>query len=330
MPNDKSIMKLCVIMAAFTSLFVISIAILISNNIYFGNTNLAYGHTNQMNSNITNLKIQNIPEKKIHVGDIDIAYEIFGRGDPILFIAGATMTIYNWPPSIINQLSLNHMVIVFDNRGVGNTTCGTKPFSIQQFAIDTNGLLDALKIQKADVLGFSLGSLIAQELTVTHPEKVNRLVLYSSTCGGEDSIPPSPPVLKSYIGVIRNTTDTAKRLVSTLFPQGWIKANPNYFASILLSKEKAPETTIKLQLSAFTKWGTPPLNGSCDQLGILSKPILIIVGTKDMAIPPANSLIIAAKIPGSWLVQIRGGGHGLMHQYPEQFSNILNTFLEIA
>jgi pimeloyl-ACP methyl ester carboxylesterase len=134
--------------------------------------------------------------------------------------------MYNWPPSIINQLSLNHTVIIFDNRGVGNTTSGTKPFSIQQFANDTN------------VLGFSLGSLIAQELTVTHPEKVNRLVLYSSTCGGKDSIPPSPPVLKSYVGVMRNTTDAAKRLVSTLFPQGWIKANPNYFASILLSKEK--------------------------------------------------------------------------------------------
>ncbi|MGA9152211.1 MAG: hypothetical protein WBZ36_16675 [Candidatus Nitrosopolaris sp.] len=81
MSNDKSIMKLCVIMPAFTSLFVISIAILISNNIYFGNTNPAYGHTNQMNSNITNLKIQDIPEKKIHVGDIDIAYKMWTRID---------------------------------------------------------------------------------------------------------------------------------------------------------------------------------------------------------------------------------------------------------
>lgn len=122
-------------MPAFTSLFVTSTAILINNNIYFGNTNIVYGHANQMNSNITDLKFQNIPEKKIHVGDIDIAYKIFGRGDPILFIAGATMTIYNWPQTIINQLSLNHTVIVFDNRGVGNTTSGTKPFSIQQFAM---------------------------------------------------------------------------------------------------------------------------------------------------------------------------------------------------
>ena len=84
----------------------------------------------------------------------------------------------------MNQLALNHTVIIFDNRGVGNTTSGTKSFSIQQFTNDTNGLLDALKIPKADVLGFSLGSLIAQELTITHPEKVNKLVLYGSSCGG--------------------------------------------------------------------------------------------------------------------------------------------------
>jgi pimeloyl-ACP methyl ester carboxylesterase len=62
----------------------------------------------------------------------------FGKGDPILFIAGATMTMYNWPTSI-----MNHTVIIFDNRGTGNTTSGTKPFSIQQFAIDTCGLYGA-------------------------------------------------------------------------------------------------------------------------------------------------------------------------------------------
>ena len=76
-----------------------------------------------------------------------------------------------------------------DNRGVGNTTSGTKPFSIQQFANDTVGLLDALKIQKADILGFSMGSFVAQQLTVTHPEKVNRLILYGASCGGQENIP---------------------------------------------------------------------------------------------------------------------------------------------
>jgi pimeloyl-ACP methyl ester carboxylesterase len=75
-----------------------------------------------------------------------------------------------------------YTVIIFDNRGVGNTTARTKPFSIIQFANDTAGLLDALKIQKADVLGYSMGTFIAQEITLLHSEKVNRLVLYTASC----------------------------------------------------------------------------------------------------------------------------------------------------
>ena len=137
----------------------------------------AYGQASQTNSNNANSNIQNIPAKKVHVGDIDVAYKMFGKGDPILLVSGASSDMNAWEPSTLRGLSSNHTVIIFDNRGVGNTTTGTKPFSVQQLANDTAGLLDALKIQKADVLGYSLGSLVAQQLTVTHPEKVNRLIL---------------------------------------------------------------------------------------------------------------------------------------------------------
>ncbi len=84
----------------------------------------------------------------------------------------------SWPLSSLRNISSNHTVIVFDNRGIGNTTTGTKPFSIQQFANDTAGLLDSLKIQKVYVLGYSLGSFVARQLTVAYPEKVNK----SYTC----------------------------------------------------------------------------------------------------------------------------------------------------
>ena len=109
-------------------------------------------------TNATNLvNIQDIPLKKVHVGDIEMAYKMFGKGDPILLIQGVGGSMDDWEPSILRELSSNHTVIIFDNRGVGNTTAGTKQFSIQQFANDTAGLLDALKIQKADVLGYSTG-----------------------------------------------------------------------------------------------------------------------------------------------------------------------------
>jgi len=142
----------------FAFLFIIpSTAVLISNNSDFGTTNFVYSQPDHMNSNVTNsLNIQNIPVKKVHVGDIDIAYKTFGKGDPILLVSGSSSDMNAWEPSTLRNLSSNHTVIIFDNRGVGNTTAGTKSFSIQQFANDTVGLLDALKIQKADVLGFSM------------------------------------------------------------------------------------------------------------------------------------------------------------------------------
>ena len=159
-----------------------------------------YGQPDQMNSNVTNsLNIQNIPLKKVHVGDIDIAYKTFGKGDPILLVSGSSSDMNAWEPSTLRNLSSNHTVIVFDNRGVGNTTTGTKPFSIQQFANDTAGLLDALKIQKADVLGYSLGSFVAQQLTVMHPEKVNRLILVAASCGGKDGISQSPQLVNFFL-----------------------------------------------------------------------------------------------------------------------------------
>jgi pimeloyl-ACP methyl ester carboxylesterase len=116
-----------------------------------------YGQPDQTNSNVANsLNIQNIPVKKVHVRDIDIAYKVLGKGDPILLVSGASADMNSWDPSFLRSLSSNHTVIIFDNRGVANTTTGSKAFSIQQFANDTVGLLDALKIQKADVLGYSL------------------------------------------------------------------------------------------------------------------------------------------------------------------------------
>ena len=107
----------------------------------------AYSQTSQTSS----FDVQNIPAKKVHVGDIDIAYKVFGKGDPLLLIGGLGATKDGWDPSTLRELSLNHTVTTFDSRGIGNTTTGNRPFSIQQFANDTAGLLDALKIHSADV-----------------------------------------------------------------------------------------------------------------------------------------------------------------------------------
>ena len=134
----------------------------------------------------------------VQVGDINIAYKRFGQGKPILFISGTSQTKEAWEPTLLSQLvATNHTVIIFDNRGMGETTVGTKPFSIEQFANDTAGLLDALQIEKADVLGASLGSFIAQELTLNYPQKVDKLVLSAGYCGGNEAVYPSGQALET-------------------------------------------------------------------------------------------------------------------------------------
>ena len=150
-----------------------------------GNNN---SHENDRNTyNSTPHAIANNTEiKTVTVGDIAIAFKVFGEGKPIVLISGSGNVMDVWPPFLLQELSKKHKVVIFDNRGVGNTTSGINPFSVEQFANDTAGLMDALNIQKADVLGFSMASFVAQQLTLTHPEKVDRLVLYGASCGGQE------------------------------------------------------------------------------------------------------------------------------------------------
>ncbi len=162
---------------------------------YFATHDVVFGQSDKdlLNMNITNsANIQNIPIEKVQVGDIEMGYKMLGKGYPILFISGGSSDMNDWETSSLGNLSSNHTVIIFDNRGVGNTTIGSKPYTIQQLANDTVGLLDVLKIQKADVLG----SYVIQQLTIMYPNKVNSLVLVGSSCGGKDHIPKPPELIK--------------------------------------------------------------------------------------------------------------------------------------
>ncbi len=294
--------------------------------------NFAYSQPSQMSSNSISdddintdtLNIQDIPAKKVRVGDIDVAYKTFGKGNPILLINGYSFTMDSWDPTLLETLASNHTVIVFDNRGIGNTTSGNgQQFSVGQFANDTAGLLDALDIKKADVLSWSLGGAIAQELVINNPDKVGRLILYAIGCGGPDSVPPS----QEFLSVLTNGTGTAEeriaRLVPLFFPEEWRNQNPNYLENIPKTTETVLNETLNKQIeAAFSSSST------CDRLKTVTQPTLVIVGTDDAATPAPNSLTMASLIPGAWYVQINGADHGLMYQYPEQFSGIVEAFLE--
>ena len=314
----------------------------ISNHGYFDVTKAVNGQSDpdQMNSNSTNsVNIQDIPLKKVHVGDIDIAYKMFGQGDPIILFNGASDSMDAWDPSFLTGLSSNHTVIAFDQRGIGNSTVGSKPYTYLQLANDSAGLLDALKIPKADVMGYSLGGHIAQAFTISHPDKVNRLILVATTCGGKDGIPKPAEFLKLQADVVNKSlqnipiTEELKALNVASLGSGWVKLHPESVdipantTSLQQLKPGLPPEIANKQ-NSLVIWENTNWSGACDAEAKLAKPTLVIAGTDDNDyMPHGNALILASKIPGAWLVQIKDAGHAVMDQYPAEIGKIVNTFL---
>jgi pimeloyl-ACP methyl ester carboxylesterase len=325
---------------------VISTLVVSSSSIsYFDISKVVYGQTvpDQTNSNSTN--IQDIPLEKVPVGDIDVAYKMFGNGDPIILFNGASDGMDAWDPSLLTGLSSNHTVIVFDQRGIANTTIGSKPYTYQQIADDAAGLLDALKIPKADVMGYSLGSYLAQQLAITHPDKVNRLILVASSCGGKDHTPKPPEFIKLQSDMVNKslnnislTAEEIKTVVSASLGSGWIQLHPESLegfeniTSLQQLKPGLPPEIANNQNNIGKHWeDNPTWSGACDELAKLAKPTLVITGTDDNTFQPhVNSLKIAEKIPGAWLVQIKNAGHAVPNQYPVETGKIINTFLSTA
>jgi pimeloyl-ACP methyl ester carboxylesterase len=219
--------------------------------------------------------------------------------------------------------SANYRVIIFENRGVGESTVGTKEFSISQFANDTLGLLDALKISKADVLGWSMGGFIAQQLALTYPDKVDNLILYTTSCGGPHDRPTPPEVMRIVTNTSMSQEERMQKLAPLFFaPASWFKAHPDYPNYFRIPKELSiPQQMHLQQLEAAATW-----SGTCNALSSITQPTLVIVGMNDDAAP--DSLTLEEGIPGSWLIRIRDAGHGLMYQHPDEFNRILMTFLE--
>jgi pimeloyl-ACP methyl ester carboxylesterase len=304
----------------------ISFTILLSNNISFFSSYSQNTTTTKTTAAINNLNLFSIPANKTKVGDIDIGYKkINGTGPPILLINGFSVSMNNWNATLINNLSKNHNVIMFDNRGIGNTTNGTKPFTIHQFAQDTIGLMSALNISKTDIMGFSMGSYIAQDIALTNPEKINKLVLYAPVCGGSESTPLHENLTKITLNS-KNAKEFYHGLVPLIFPKEIIKNNQSVIDYIA---NKFPVNTamdtIRNQFSALYSWN---YKGVCDQIKNINSPTLIMVGTKDILNPPPNSLMMAEKIPDSWLIRIQGGGHAIMSQNVSKIATVIDAFLK--
>jgi pimeloyl-ACP methyl ester carboxylesterase len=258
--------------------------------------------------------------QKIRVDDIEIAYKVFGSGEPLVMVTGYIATMEYWDPLFVKTLASRFRVIVFDNRGMGATTGGTEDWTIDRFADDTAGMIQLLGIKAANVLGWSLGGDVALSLAVRHPEIVKKLVVYAGDCGGPEKVKPP-----GYLSVLHDYDDVDshfKWFFAELFPPEWMRRHPRYWKSFQLPCEMPNPLNIIKQNSSYNEW-----RGVYRELPELRIPVLAVTGTKDVSTPPDNSRIISERIPGCRLVEVPGGGHGLQYQFPRKLARIIIGFL---
>ena len=190
----------------------------------------------------------------IPVGDIDIAYQAFGEGEPLMLLMGYSGTMDLWAPEVLQELATHYKLIIFDNRGMGKTTASDKEFTIELFTDDTAGLLDALDIERAHVLGWSMGTYIAQELALRRPDKVNKLILYAADCGGQEAIQPSPAVLEMLADMSGTPQVRGERLLRLLFPLKWLEEHPDPRTYFPMPTETSSPANMERQYKAMDNW----------------------------------------------------------------------------
>ncbi len=258
------------------------------------------------------------------VGDLNMCYELKGEGYPLVLIMGLTANMDWWEPRVVDELAEHYRVLLFDNRGAGRTVTPEEgEFSIPQMANDTAGLMEALGIERAHVVGVSMGGMIAQELALRHPEKVDKLVLCVTFCGGANTVYASQEVLKVLADGSGGADEIVRRALSIMFPEEWLESHPGYLDVFKDCYMRAPITANNMvrQFMATTKLDT------YDRLPAIQAPTLVLYGADDILIPPVNSRTIAGQIPGAKVKEYDGAGHGFTAQCAEEFAADLLDFL---
>lgn len=260
--------------------------------------------------------------KTAHANGIDLAYSEIGSGFPLVMINGFASPMDTWNPPLLERLSQRFHVIIFDNRGTGYSTSSGETFSIPLLAEDTAALMDALGISTAHLLGLSMGASIALEFVLAFPKRAKKLVLIAGTCGGERMIRMMPETWSKLSDRSGSGDEIASRIFSVLFPEEWLATNDPWKYCPVVHETTSPEIAAR-QEEAFFSW-----QGCWERLPEIRCPTLVMTGTRDIVIPPENSRILAARIPGSRLIEFPGAGHGLQYQCPAAVADTICGFLE--
>ncbi|MFD0671028.1 alpha/beta fold hydrolase [Cohnella sp. GCM10027633] len=241
------------------------------------------------------------------VNGIHLRYESEGEGFPIVAITGKDGSMDWWHPAIKSALSAGNRLIMLDNRGTGGSDRPAEPYGIADMAKDVVGLFNVLGIDKAHLLGQSMGGMIAQEIAIEHPERVEKLILCSTTCGVRRAL----PTFRMIRWLARKPAEFDSRAaLAMLFSDAYIRDNPEEIADLVERMSGSPPGAATM---AMHKQASASFD-SFDRLGRIEAPTLIIHGEDDWVFRPKHAEMLHKRIFNSRLVTYPRAGHGVLSQ----------------
>jgi pimeloyl-ACP methyl ester carboxylesterase len=269
-------------------------------------------------------EIQPIKSGKVKVGDVNLYYELYGEGDPLVLVAGTGISLAPWRIFQVPEFSKHYQVLIYDHRGLGRSDKPDVPYSTRLFARDCTGLMDALGIEKAHIMGHSMGGRVAQWIALDRPEKVRSLVL-SGTGSGKYSerldYPRGVP-LDAALEMIEKGYEKYQHDhwgPGFMFSESFVKEHPDVVKKFqdLIVDEVPP---LKCYLRHVI---ARQCHETTDVVHNIKAPTLVIVGSKDTheggtGSHVESSRVLAEKISHAEMVLVEGGRHGYLREMPEK------------
>jgi pimeloyl-ACP methyl ester carboxylesterase len=274
---------------------------------------------------------QTAPTQFVDGAGICFAYRRFGKneGVPLVFFQHFTGTMDNWDPAVTNGLARDREVILFNNAGISSSG-GETPNTIAEMARHAAAFIDALELEQIDLLGFSLGGLVAQQLTLDRPKLVRRLVLLGTGSRSGEGMATLTPEAKAIFGKTYAVPDELWLEVFFSPTQTSQAAGQAFLQRLRARKENRDpsinEKVAPAQIAALEEWGAPRSEPYA-YLKNIKQPVLIINGSNDVIIYTVNSFILQRNLPNAQLIIYPDSNHGSQYQFPELFVEHVNLFL---
>jgi pimeloyl-ACP methyl ester carboxylesterase len=260
------------------------------------------------------------------------AYRRFGagRGLPLLCLQHFTGTLDNWDPAVTDPLARDREVILFESAGLGRSS-GTVPETIGAMAAHAMAFLDGLGLKTCDVLGFSLGGMVAQQMALDRPSVFRRMILVATAPrGGEDIMHLEKPSLAKHLA---NPELQGYAVLQKLFfaPTRSSQAAGAAFVERLMQRRQDREpasgpAVAQAQIAAFREWEQFAGQRFAD-LNAIRQPVLVVNGIHDEMIPVSNSYWLSANLPNAVLLTYPDSGHGSLFQFHDSFTRQAAAFL---